>query len=194
MLTYNWKISSRNSDGRSWWWRRLTACGLIGGLALAAVRAESAWTAVVKPDPLTRQPRCLLVSESQITSDGYDSTPVSLVFNGTSLLAVTESELDTSFADLQLVVDADPPVHSDKLAHNKMFLVFDQDIPGLIQKFRAGRQVTVHLRFWPTWPATQPFPVRFSLVGFSKAHDSLNRNCQPPAGPAPTAGPTQPSG
>jgi len=71
------------------------------------------------------------------------------------------------------------------LARKKMSLVFDQDIPGLIKKLRAGKQATVYLRFWPTWPATQSFPVTFSLAGFSKAHDSLTQGCQPPAAAAP---------
>ena len=158
---------------------------LAGGLLSAASMAEAAWTAAIMPDPLTRQPRCLLSSDPQMSSDGYDSTPVTLVFNGSSLLVVTESELDTSFADLQLTVDKEPPLHSDQLARKKMSLVFDQDIPGLIQKLRAGRQATVYLRFWPTWPVTQSFPVTFSLAGFSKAHDSLTQGCQPPAGAAP---------
>lgn len=60
-----------------------------------------------------------------------------------------------------------------------MILVFDPDIPALIQRFRTGRQVTVYLRFWPTWPATELFPVRFSLGGFSRAHDSMSRGCLP---------------
>ena len=63
-----------------------------------------------------------------------------------------------------------------------MILVFDQDIPSLIRKLRAGKQATVYLRFWPTWPATQPFAVAFSLAGFSKAHDSLIQGCLPPSG------------
>lgn len=52
-----------------------------------------------------------------MTPDGYDSTPVTLVFNGVSLLAVTESELDPSFSDLKLVVDKERPLFSQKLAH-----------------------------------------------------------------------------
>jgi len=60
-------------------------------------------------------------SESHITSDGYDSTPVSLEFNGSSLLVVTESELDPSFKDLQLTVDNKPSVHSDNIIHKKLW-------------------------------------------------------------------------
>lgn len=187
VLAYKPKIMSHRRAGDRWR-RPWAVLGLFGGLMLATALAEAAWTAAIKPDPLTRQPRCLLISETQVTSDGYDSTPVSLVFNGTSLLAVTESELDTSFNDLQLVVDTDPPARGDKLNPKKMILIFDQDVPNLIQRFRAGRQATVYLRFWPTWPVTQAFPVHFNLVGFSKAHDSLNRNCQPPAGTVPPSG------
>lgn len=167
-------------------WRRLrTACGLSAGLALAPIMAvEAAWTAAIQPDPVTRQPRCLLTSETQTTPAGHDdSTPVFLVFNGSSLLVVTQSDLDSSFADLQLVVDDKPPLRSDKVIR-KTDLAFDQNTPELVQLLRSGRQITVYLRFWPTWPATQTFPVRFNLSGFSKAHDSLNQNCQPvPPGP-----------
>jgi hypothetical protein len=186
VLAYHWKISLRNPAGRRWR-RTLVAFGLCGGLALAAVRAESAWTAAIEPDPLTRQPRCLLSSESVVISAGHDdTTPVSLVFNGSSLLVVTQSDLDTSFADLQLVVDRNPPIRSEKTAH-KTILIFDQNLPDLVRQLREGRQATVYLRFWPTWPVTQLFPVNFSLVGFSKSHDTFGQNCQPPTGSNPVS-------
>ena len=169
------------ADRRSRW----AAVMVAGGLWITAGIAEAAWTAAIKPDPITRQPRCLISSDPQTTPDGYDSTPVTLVFNGTTLLAITESELDESFADLQLVVDKEPPFRSTQLAHKKMTLVFDQDLPDLIRKLRIGKQAVVYLRFWPSWPATQLFPVPFSLAGFSKAHDSLTQGCQPATGTAP---------
>lgn len=175
MLTDKWSIILPESIA----WRWLTILvGLGGGLAPTWV--EAAWTATIKPDPVARQSRCLLVSDTQTTPDGYDSTPVFLALDGASLRVVTESELDSSFADLQLVVDKEPPVRSDAITHHKMVLVFDQDLPKLIEQFRAGKQVTVYLRFWPTWPATQSFPVAFSLAGFSKAHDRFTQGCQPP--------------
>jgi len=161
-------------------WRYPWTTWILAGGLLIASTAEAAWIAAIKPDPITRQPRCLLSSDPQMTADGHGSTPVTLIFNGTSLLAVTESELDISFNDLQLVVDKEPPFRSGKLEHKKMTLVFDQDLPSLTQKLRVGKQATVSLRFWPTWPATQLFPVTFSLAGFSKAHDSLTQGCQPP--------------
>ncbi|MFO1371469.1 MAG: hypothetical protein U1F42_03430 [Candidatus Competibacteraceae bacterium] len=181
MLNDKQKIALRKSASRrvrrSW-----AALGVLGGLALTTGLVEAAWTVAMKPDPVTRQTRCLLSSEPQTTSDGYDTTPVTLIFNGSSLLVVTESEIDQSFADLQLVVDKNPPLRADKLERN-MILVFGQDVPNLVQQFRVGHQATLYLRFWPSWPATQLFPVQFSLAGFSKAHDGLNNNCQPPAKP-----------
>ena len=160
-------------------WRRWIVFGLCGGWALApTATGEVAWPPVTQPAPIPRQSRCLLISEPSITSDGYDSASVQMVFNGDRLLVVTDSEIDTSFADLQLVVDDKSPIRSDQLAR-KMILVFDQNIPDLVQQLRAGRQVTVHLRFWPTWPATERFAVPFSLIGFSRAHDGFNQGCRP---------------
>jgi hypothetical protein len=118
-------VQTHSTHHQAAWRCSWAALILAGGLLAIASTAESAWTAAIKPDPITRQPRCLLSSDPQITSDGYDSTPVTLVFNGTSLLAVTKSELDIFFNDLQLVVDKEPPFRSDKLKHKKMTLVFD---------------------------------------------------------------------
>lgn len=167
-----WKITRRHPTGG---WRWAVLCGL----ALAPVLADAAWMAVIRPDPITRQSRCLLISETQTTPDGYHSTPVFLALDGASLRVITESELDASFTDLQLVVDKEPPVRSTVITHHKMVLVFDQALPKLIEQFRAGKQVTIYLRFWPTWPVTQSFPVSFSLAGFSKAYDRFTQGCQP---------------
>lgn len=173
-----WRITG-SAGGRTRRW--LAALGTCGGLLVAGL-AQAAWTVALKPDPLTRQPQCLVSSAPQSTPDGYDATPVSLVFNGASLLVVTESELDLSFADLQLAIDKNPPIRSAQIARNKMILAFDRDLPDLVRQLRTGRQAVVYLRFWPTWPATESFAVPFSLAGFAKAHDAMNHQCQPPPG------------
>lgn len=172
MQANKWNITRRNPAGD---WRWILFCGL----ALTPALASAAWTALVRPDPVTRQSRCLLISETQTTSDGYDSTPVFLVLDGASLRVVTESELDPSFADLQLIVDKEPPLRSAAITHHKMVLVFDQGLPNLIGPLRSGKQATVYLRFWPSWPATKSFPVSFSLAGFSKAYERFTQGCQP---------------
>lgn len=184
VLARNTRNLPHNLTGGRWrhWW---VVLGLASGLTLTAPPASASWTAAIQPDPLTRQSRCLLRSEVVNTPAGHDdATPVTLVFNGGGLLVITQSELDPSFADLQLVVDKNPPIHSQKI-ERKTILIFDQNSPELIRQLREGRQATVYLRFWPTWPVTQSFPVNFSLAGFSKAHDALNQNCQPPAGANP---------
>lgn len=165
--------------GRMRFW--LAALGVVGGVLVAGL-TQAAWTAASKPDPLTRQTQCLVSSDPQSAPDGYGTTPVSLVFTGASLLVVTESELDSSFADLQLAIDKNPPIRSAQLGHNKMILVFDRDVPDLMRLLRTGRQAVVYLRFWPTWPATESFAIPFGLAGFGKALDAMNHHCQPPSG------------
>jgi hypothetical protein len=154
--------------------------GLLAVLVIivstSAIAADSAWKKTLRADPINHQSVCLLVSPAKITSDGYESTPVQLLFNGSSLVIATESELDGAFKDLQLLVDDKPPMHSDKII-NKNFLVFDANVAELVKLMRAGQQITVNLRFWPTWPATHSFPIKFSLIGFSKAHDMLSKGC-----------------
>jgi len=177
-LTNLWNTILRNLIAQSRHWLAI-AVGL-SGLAMAPAWADAAWTATIQSDPMTRQSRCLLVSETQTTSDGYDSTPVFLVLDGRSLRVITESELDASFNDLRLKVDVEPPVYSDQVIE-KMMLAFNQDIPKLIEQFRKGKQATIYLRFWPVWPATQSFPVEFSLIGFTKAHESFTQGCRPTA-------------
>lgn len=156
----------------------LLALCLVSGLAFVATAVNAAWTVGIKPDPLTRQPRCLLSSEIKTISDGYEPTPISLVFNGDSLLAITESELDASFADLQLTVDNYPPFRSDKIERH-IILSFDKDTAALLRRLREGHEAVLYLRFWPTWPVTQLFPIHFSLTGFSKAHDAFVQGCRP---------------
>lgn len=167
--------------------RWLAALGVCGGLLVTGA-AQAAWTTALKPDPLTRQSRCLISSDPQSSPDGYGATPVTLIFNGASLLVVTESELDASFTDLQLVIDKNLPIRSTQITRNKMILVFDQDLPNLVRQLQTGRQAVVYLRFWPTWPTTESFAVPFSLAGFSKALDALNHNCQSPPGSGRPAG------
>jgi len=141
-------------------------------LAVLGTATGFAWTVDVAKDPLTRQERCLLRSEIQTIQDGYGETPVSLVVNDEALLVVTESQIDPGFGDLELIVDDKAPLKTTKVAQDKV-LVFDNDRAMLIDQFKGGAWATVYLRFWPTWPATQRFPARFTLKGFSKAYSDF---------------------
>jgi hypothetical protein len=143
-------------------------------LAVLGPATGFSWTDDVTKDPLTRQERCLLRSEVQTIQDGYGETPVSLVINDEALLVVTESQIDPSFGDLEVVVDDKAPLKTAKVAKDKV-LVFDHDRAMLIDQFKAGAWATIYLRFWPTWPATQRFPAKFTLKGFTKAYSDFER-------------------
>jgi hypothetical protein len=147
----------------------------LSGLLLACLLVKPAlasWSVVREPDPLDGQIRCLIRSGTVTVPDGYGDTPVTIVGNGQKWIVMTESELDTSFADLELVVDEEPPFTDGTVEHNT-YLVFAQDYSKILEQFKAGLKVTVYLRFWPTWPVTQRFAAEFSLIGFTKATQTL---------------------
>jgi hypothetical protein len=143
---------------------------------LQAAPAAAEWKVAREPDPLTNQARCLIRSDTITLQDGYGDTPVTLVGNGQQWVVVTQSELDTGFADLEVVVDNNPPIKAEKIERNNV-VVFTRDYSTLLEQFKPGRKATVYLRFWPTWPATQRFLAEFSLIGFAKAFEGL-ANCR----------------
>lgn len=160
------------------WFFKMTCRWFSGLLLLGALAAPAlaSWSVVRGPDPLTGQDRCLIRSDTLTLYDGYGDTSVTLVGNGQQWVVVTGSEIDASFADLELVVDNDPPLKNGTVERNTR-LVFAQDYSALQERFKAGRKVTVYLRFWPTWPATQRFAAEFSLKGFTRTLASLP-NCR----------------
>lgn len=153
--------------------RRGTQLSVLA-LAACAIDPGYAWTAESTQDPLTRQEHCLLRSDTQNLQDGYGETPVTLVFNGEALLVVTTSDIDPGFSDLEIMVDDKVSFKTVKVA-KKTIVQFDSDLPSLVEQFKAGSWATVYLRFWPTWPATQRFPAKFTLKGFTKAYSDFER-------------------
>jgi hypothetical protein len=136
------------------------------------------WAVATVKNPLTQQDQCLLQSNTITISDGYGDTKVTLLINDQGLAAVTTSKIDASFQDLTLVVDDNAAIKSDRVIKDET-VAFDREAATIVEQFKKGKEATVYLRFWPTWPATQSFPARFSLRGFTKAHETLS-NCRPP--------------
>ena len=157
----------------------------LGLLVVQPLQAD--WEVRQEPDPLSGKSVCLLSSETLATEDGYGEARVRLVLNQQALLAVADSHIDPSFADLTLVVDDNPPLPFDRLAGDDI-LVFERDREVIIERFRAGYNATLQLRFWPTWPATQRFPVTFSLIGFTRAHEQFQLCLGPERDGAQSAG------
>jgi hypothetical protein len=153
---------------------------LVGLLWLALHPVSGlAWSAAVTADPLTLQERCLLRSDPQTSADGYGQTPVVIVLNGEALLVVTESQIDTSFGDIELAVDNKTALGKTRRVAKGKIAIFDQEVATIVNRFKTARSVTVWLRFWPTWPATQRFASRFTLKDFGKAYSEFERCRQP---------------
>ncbi|MEE4379826.1 MAG: hypothetical protein V2J55_20245 [Candidatus Competibacteraceae bacterium] len=137
------------------------------------------WVMATVANPVTQQEQCMLKSAVVTISDGYDTTPVTLLINNDGLIVVTESIIDDSFKDLTLVVDENEAIKTQRVVNEKI-VVFEQNVEGIIEQFIKGYDATVYLRFWPTFPATQSFPAQFSLRGFTKAYENL-ADCSSPA-------------
>lgn len=102
MLAYRLKISLIHNlipfKKAAFAYRCLLAV-LVIIVSTPAIAADSAWKKTLRADPISHQSVCLLASQAKITSDGYESTPIQLLFNGSSLVVATDSELDKAFKD-----------------------------------------------------------------------------------------------
>ena len=124
---------------------------------------------------------CALETGKISIFDGYQDTALNLSLTDTGLLVRTESNIDAGFADLGLVVDGGEFIPADAVI-NEQQVLFSKDSNAIIEQFVRGRSVKLYLRFWPSYPATQRFEARFSLIGFTRAYNDY-RECRdnPPA-------------
>jgi len=113
---------------------------------------------------------CGLETQEISLFDGYSDTHVRLSVANGALRVKTESNIDPGFNDLGIVVDGKTFMPADAVVDEKDVL-FNSDIDAVIDQFIRGNSVTVYLRFWPTYPATQRYEARFSLAGFTRAYN-----------------------
>lgn len=137
---------------------------------LAGGPAGAEWQ--VKPTGRAGSPGCSLISEPQPMWDGYQNATAHLVVNGSTLVVRSASVLDGSGTEIGMQVDTKPFVPMDRLGDTRT-ASFDASHGVLVEQFKAGRQVRVQLKFWPTWPATGTHPATFSLLGFTKAYAEM---------------------
>lgn len=116
---------------------------------------------------------CVLFAEVPEVDDGYSMTPIRLEIIGSRLLVLTESNLDTTLGPLGLSVDGGGFVPGDRVESGTN-LVFENQVPELVQEFIRGSTAQLTLRFWPTWPQTGDKQVNVSLKGFTQAYNSLS--------------------
>jgi hypothetical protein len=115
---------------------------------------------------------CVVESERQTLSDGYQQTWAQLTVSRQRLRVTALSVLDGSFGDIGLAVDDAAFIPMDRLDGTRS-AVFETRHAALVDQFRRGLRVRVQLRFWPTWPATGPHAATFSLVGFTRTWERL---------------------
>lgn len=144
-------------------------------LPAAQVLAQN-WSVRLGEDGLNTRTTCLLESASQWIFDGQTRTPIKLVYNGDALIAVTKSNIDLSYEGVGLQVD-ERELHSVDKLHKKTRAIFNKYMDDLIQEFIKGKQASLVLGFWPSWPKTRTVISRFSLRGFTRAYRAF-QDCQ----------------
>jgi invasion protein IalB len=113
---------------------------------------------------------CTVASAKMPVDDGYQKISAQIVVDSKTVIVKTESELDPGFSDIGMRVGNRDLIPMDKVGQKKQ-AVFETSYANIVELFKLGREVTVTLRFWPTWPVTGTHSVSFSLMGFTKAYD-----------------------
>lgn len=131
--------------------------------------ANPAWQAIVAYDPLQDKSACLIESAQVIVDDGQTTTPVRFLYNGRAFLATTESNIDLTYPDIGLQVDAHPRIPIDDV-YNDTNVVFARSAAQITALFISGSKARLSLGFWPTWPKGDTVVTEFSLTGFTRAH------------------------
>lgn len=157
---------------RSWPSRWATLALLALSLLAVPRGAAAEWTARAEPSGAGPSVRCVLQSERQALSDGYQTTWVQIVVDDKAVRVTSGSVLDPGDRDIGLVVDAGAFAVADAVIGGRT-AEFTSRYATLVDEFKRGLHVRVQLRFWPTWPKTGTRSATFSLVGFTRAHARL---------------------
>lgn len=142
----------------------------------AFAAAKPAWKTIVAFDPLQDKTACLMVSAQVTVNDGQTMTPVRFTYNGEAFLVTTESNIDVSYPDIGLQVDTQVPIPIEQV-HNDTDVIFASDAAKLQAQFIRGSNAQLSLGFWPTWPKGDTVVIKFSLAGFTRAHEDFTQ-CQ----------------
>jgi hypothetical protein len=155
-------------------WRAAFMCV---ALCFAPLSARAGWSVA----DASETDGCVLETEETSLFDGYQDTRLRLRVTGEGLLVRTESNIDFGFDDVGLAVDGEDFIPADAVTDEKDVL-FSSEAEAVIGQFIRGRSVTVYLRFWPSYPATQRYEARFSLMGFTRAYNDYQAcRGKPPA-------------
>ena len=141
---------------------------LFAALCVTSQAVRAGWLAAEGGPGLTG---CALETEAISLFDGYQDTRLRFSVADGEMRLNTESNIDLGFNDVGLVVDGGGFIPADAVV-DEMDVLFSSAIEAVLEQFIRGRSVTVYLRFWPSYPATQRYAVRFSLMGFTRAYNN----------------------
>lgn len=113
---------------------------------------------------------CFVTSAIRPIFDGYQQVTAQIIIDAKGVAVKSDSVLDPGSSDIGLKVSKKDFIAADKVLKDKQ-AVFDSNYDSIVKLFKAGREVTLQLRFWPTWPATGTHTASFSLMGFTKAYE-----------------------
>lgn len=134
--------------------------------------ASEHWSARSVTDPVTGLSSCKLMPPPVVIDDGHGDTKITVLLDRESLLVLTDSNIDSAMNDLSLSVDDGEPYAVDEVVLSKHVL-FRSRVAEIIEQFIAGSNMSINLRFWPSWPTTGIKTATFSLIGFTKAYNSF---------------------
>jgi hypothetical protein len=137
-------------------------------LCVAPLAARAAWSIL---ETVPGMAGCALETEEISLFDGYQDTRLRLSVADGVLRVKTESNIDPGFNDVGLAVDGKAFIAADAVVDERD-LLFSSSTDAVLEQFIRGNSVTVYLRFWPSYPATQRYAARFSLAGFTRAYNN----------------------
>jgi len=145
-------------------------CGalIFAAMCIVSHATRADWFAANTESGITG---CVLETGEISLFDGYQDTRLRLSVADEELRVKTDSNIDINFSDAGLAVDGKKFIPADAVADEK-HLLFSSNAGAIIDQFIRGRSVTVYLRFWPSYPATQRYEARFSLIGFTRAYNN----------------------
>lgn len=130
------------------------------------------WSLLNSEDVSNKSAACTLVTLTKKMNDGQGETTVWLELSDKELLIKTKSDIDKSFNDIAIQIDDKKKIELDEV-RSDTDVVFSKSIIDITKEFIEGNNVKVQLRFWPTWPTSGLKSIDFSLLGFTKAYESL---------------------
>ncbi|MFT6903779.1 MAG: hypothetical protein ACJAS1_000424 [Oleiphilaceae bacterium] len=115
---------------------------------------------------------CELSYQTLKMEDGQGLTPVFLTIDGKTITFRTKSNIDFSYTLTGVTIDSEAQLPLEQLADDYS-VSYQQHYQALLELMKTGKQATLTLGFWPTWPISRTYSVDFELSDLPSAYQSL---------------------